>query len=354
MASGASSSALARSSEGARLSVQLDPARGRCLVAESAIPAGACLLRADAIGSAVLERHRDRCCHSCLSHCPEGESLGRRCGGCGAAAFCSPACAAAHGPEECAMLLGLAAQAGSLKHEVLFEARWLASTVFRVALKKHEAPGGLLLGVEGGPGWRWVTALAPDCRDITGFHKRSKRRKTAARAFSSAAQSLAGQQQQQQQQEEHCREEQERGVPEPLPGLPDLEAILGAAPLNDFGIYSSEGALLGRANFPLAALANHSCVPNAAARQEGPQMCLYALRAIEAGEEICHCYVNLDEPEAQSLIRQTWGFVCACRRCRGGEVSEFDASYRCECGGVVLPSWRGNGGECRCNESNLL
>lgn len=335
------------------LTVRMEDGRGRCLVAETPFQQGSCILRAAAVGHALYERQVGRWCHSCLLHCPCDGSLSLRCSLCGAAAFCSPPCAALHSPEECKLLRGIEAQAraGSVKHGVLFEARWLASTVTHSAAARgcwggpSEADALSLLGVHGAPAWRCVSALAQDNRDVPGFLKRAKRRKEAVEAFAKSAADAR------QQPQGRCDVDREADSIQAEPAAADLDRILGAAPLNDFGLYDSNGDLCGRANFPLAALANHSCVPNAAARQEGRHMCFYALRDIEKGEEICHCYVNLDEPEVASLINNTWGFTCNCRRCIGEDCAAFDAAHRCECGAVVAER---NADGCVCNALNLV
>jgi len=197
-----------------------------------------------------------------------------------------------------------------LKHEVAFHARWLASATSV-------------------PEYRQLLGLLRDSTAVSGGHKRSKLRVLAVKAFLRAC---------------------ERAGVEPGCGLEELEGVLAAAPLNDFGLFDEEGQLGGKANFPTAAMANHSCVPTLAGRQEGRNMCYYALRDLSSGEEASFCYLSLDEEEGARKIHQTWGFTCKCQRCETGEAAEFDAAHRCECGGVVL--MKDPSGYCVCNSQN--
>lgn len=86
--------------------------------------------------------------------------------------------------------------------------------------------------------------------------------------------------------------------------------------------------------FPLGALFNHAC---GASREVGPAVryfdCAFhegeeaprirfvAARAIEAGEEVTHAYLDptLDVEERRYKLLLTYRFACACGRCREEE-----------------------------------
>ena len=198
-----------------------------------------------------------------------------------------------------------------LKREARFDAPWLVSPT---------APQA--------PQDRACLALLRDTSSA-GFKKRAKARKQAVEAFLGACEAAAE---------------------DPGGSAAELEALLAAGPLNDFGLYDCEGELLGRGMYPAAAMANHSCVPNVALVQEGRDMCMYALDDIGPEDEVTHCYVSLDEEDLKDRISSTWGFKCQCDRCRGADLSEFDSRHRCECGAVVV---RIDPAGCVCNQRVL-
>merc|ERR1712070_75133 len=312
------------------LSVRVRPGRGRCLLADDAIPAHACVLRCGSVGHCLSDRHGRFWCHQCLRFGEETQL--RECEGCHAVSFCSADCAAAHGSSECAAFVALARCKGA-KHEELLLARWLVSTLIASSVSPSPTWANIscadcgcerLLGYAPGD-WQCLLELVRDHKAITGYHKRVKLRRSAVDLFLKAT---------------HCEA-----------SIEDLAHVLAAIPLNEFGLFGAEGDLCGRANFPVAALVNHSCVPNVAMRVEGRQLCMYALRNIDAGEEITHCYVSLDEDALPEKILQTWGFACQCDRCEGVmDLTEFDERHRCECGAIVLDK----SCDCCCNLINQL
>jgi hypothetical protein len=97
------------------------------------------------------------------------------------------------------------------------------------------------------------------------------------------------------------------------------------------GAYAQGGQ--GRAVYAAVALANHCCLPNARASQEGgaealggdgappPRRLLEARRDIAAGEEVTISYVPVTwmrRPRRRAL-EATWGFACACPRCAAAQ-----------------------------------
>ena len=83
--------------------------------------------------------------------------------------------------------------------------------------------------------------------------------------------------------------------PLPLhPGAALLQQSLQTGPMNDVGLWDESGEPVGRCVAPAFALANHCCVPSCAhVLSSTGAVQLLALRGLEAGEEVTHCYVNL-------------------------------------------------------------
>lgn len=297
-------------------------ARGRILVTARPFKAGELVLRQAPVGVALRSRFQERWCAHCLRFACS--ALPRACVGCGLCWYCSARCQAAHAEGghalECRTLRSLNPR--ELPREVAFAARWLSSTL---AHPEHRA----------------VAALLQDGPELPGFQKRRKCFQGAVKAFLEAS---------------------KRAAWTVDASEPELLRLLAGTPRNDFGLYGPDGELEGQGNFPALAMANHSCVPTAALRQEGRFMCLYALQPLPKGAEVTHCYVSLDEagggedPAAlREVLHTSWGFRCGCARCTGAEacrVAAFDARHRCECGGVVLAA-EGELG-CACNTWNRL
>ncbi|KAF2167662.1 hypothetical protein M409DRAFT_21818 [Zasmidium cellare ATCC 36951] len=78
-----------------------------------------------------------------------------------------------------------------------------------------------------------------------------------------------------------------------------------------------------------ASYMNHSCVPNTTREFVGDLMVVRASRDIKAGDEITHIYDDSSDVDvrAESLMR-TWGFVCACPRCRTGREDGVEVRAR--------------------------
>ena len=75
--------------------------------------------------------------------------------------------------------------------------------------------------------------------------------------------------------------------------------------------------LLG--HYPLAAMLNHSCLPNAVRVfcHDGEVMVVHACQRIAKGEEIVWSYIPLMQSvqERRQRLQETHGFVCHCERC---------------------------------------
>jgi hypothetical protein len=69
--------------------------------------------------------------------------------------------------------------------------------------------------------------------------------------------------------------------------------------------------------YPLAAMLNHSCVPNAVRVFSGEIMVAHASKNIKAGEEIVWSYLPPTQPYPvrSATLKNHYGFECACERC---------------------------------------
>jgi hypothetical protein len=110
-------------------------------------------------------------------------------------------------------------------------------------------------------------------------------------------------------------------------GLKDIKpalvfSVLRKFQANSFALQNSYAIPIGHGVFPFTSLLNHSCEPNLALVTDleaghVPIQTFIALRHIDKGEELTHCYVNQLEPTClrfESLIKR-YGFECKCRRC---------------------------------------
>jgi hypothetical protein len=98
-----------------------------------------------------------------------------------------------------------------------------------------------------------------------------------------------------------------------------IVAYLQRADRNNFVVTNSELVSDGVGVFPLGALLNHSCAPNlCVAYAPGThRQCFRALRAIRAGDELCHSYTDMCKPTPlrRAALQTQFGFDCACVRC---------------------------------------
>jgi SET and MYND domain-containing protein len=109
--------------------------------------------------------------------------------------------------------------------------------------------------------------------------------------------------------------------------------------------------------YPLAAMMNHSCAPNAVASFRGRAYELRLLSDVPAGTELCVAYAELAAPPAlrRADLRARYFFDCGCSQCadaaHGATLSALACSH---CSGAVVAadsctcSWeRWRGGVCR-------
>ncbi|CAJ1427569.1 unnamed protein product [Effrenium voratum] len=74
--------------------------------------------------------------------------------------------------------------------------------------------------------------------------------------------------------------------------------------------------------WPLAALINHSCLPNLQEQYLGDWLALRACRPIAANEELTLCYTSAFQPRflRQRHLKEHFGFECRCSRCEEEEL----------------------------------
>jgi hypothetical protein len=75
------------------------------------------------------------------------------------------------------------------------------------------------------------------------------------------------------------------------------------------------------AHFPVAAMINHGCRPNAVRVFAGDVMIVHTCHSVSEGDELLWSYipVALPYPERQKRLGETHGFVCRCERCAAEE-----------------------------------
>eukprot|EP00928_Gymnodinium_smaydae_P085278 TRINITY_DN68656_c0_g1_i1.p1 TRINITY_DN68656_c0_g1~~TRINITY_DN68656_c0_g1_i1.p1 ORF type:complete len:368 (-),score=64.17 TRINITY_DN68656_c0_g1_i1:209-1312(-) len=307
---------------GSPLHVGVSKLGGRGVFASRDIAAGERVLSADAAAVCLEVRSRQALCYRCLAFHRPADPEFTLCCGCGIAAYCSEACAVADGRRhgfECEALARL--EGAKLPKGEALLARLLCGFVANALDAAEDASCATLA---------CLLELARDNAKVPQFQRRQKQRRAAVSRFLAAVKDL------------------------PLGACAfradELEGALEAVPLTEFGLFDEDGETCGVAIVPAVAMANHACTPNVARRFEGGScrtMCLYALHSILAGTEICHSYVERDQPaeERRAALQTTWGIPCTCLRCLGpsaadprrsagavAKLADFDARYGCPCG----------------------
>lgn len=90
---------------------------------------------------------------------------------------------------------------------------------------------------------------------------------------------------------------------------------------NNFGICDDLFSVKGAGIYPLGALLNHDCVPNCLITYDQDQtQTVRAVRNIDAGEELCHSFVDVCTPTSSRRreLKKWYGFDCICLRCKSG------------------------------------
>ncbi|KAF9202205.1 hypothetical protein BGZ49_007599 [Haplosporangium sp. Z 27] len=108
--------------------------------------------------------------------------------------------------------------------------------------------------------------------------------------------------------------ESSAGIP---PSVEELMQYLCRFHCNNFSIHDSQLFTMAEGTFPIGALFNHSCRPNAIVMYEGKVQIVRALEDIEVGQEVCTSYVDngVQRAERRQLLREKYFFDCLCPRC---------------------------------------
>jgi len=106
------------------------------------------------------------------------------------------------------------------------------------------------------------------------------------------------------------------------PSVSELVQYLCRFHCNNFSIHDAQLFTLAEGTFPIGALFNHSCRPNAIVMYEGKVQIVRALEDIEAGEEVCTSYVDngVQRLERRQLLREKYFFECLCPRCEDSDL----------------------------------
>ncbi|KAK7970103.1 SET and MYND domain protein [Apiospora saccharicola] len=88
-------------------------------------------------------------------------------------------------------------------------------------------------------------------------------------------------------------------------------------------------AVMGTVVDVVGAIMNHSCDPNVLISFDGNELVVRTLRAMEAGDELAHCYTDVqsDVLLRQKLLQSEYFFTCTCPRCQS-ELREHECVTR--------------------------
>ncbi|KAF9966945.1 hypothetical protein BGZ70_000687 [Mortierella alpina] len=117
------------------------------------------------------------------------------------------------------------------------------------------------------------------------------------------------------------KSESSRGEP---PSVTELVQYLCRFHCNNFSIHDAELFTMAEGTFPIGALFNHSCRPNAIVMYEGKIQVVRALENIAMGQEVCTSYVDngVQRQERRQLLKEKYYFDCHCPRCCEDEDSQ--------------------------------
>ena len=265
------------------------PGRGRCAVATRALSAGtvASAFSGKPYAAVPLPSLRELHCMACLRACAGSAKL-LRCSRCRWTRYCSAACQksdwALH-KHECAALGDGSSQLHQLSDAPLADVLLIGRCLWR----RHDATTAGSCGVEDAAFDQLETGVPCDSDRALGV--------------------LAA------------------GIPGLLPpAASGAAASEGAAQLicafgrNNFGVLNDLLSVVGAGCYPRAAILNHSCAPNCALAFNGNAVEVRTMRAVAAGDELCHSYVELCQPTAarRAALSARYGFVCDCARCVDG------------------------------------
>ncbi|TYZ69300.1 hypothetical protein PybrP1_011637 [[Pythium] brassicae (nom. inval.)] len=125
----------------------------------------------------------------------------------------------------------------------------------------------------------------------------------------------------------------------------ELQTILARFKNNNFSITDELLLEIGAGCYLRAAMANHSCEPNCAVTFSAKEQRVEfrAMRAIAAGEELTHSYVDIALPrrDRQQRLEQQYHFQCKCVRCSQPltDPQSRDANLDSDIDGVPEAQW---------------
>lgn len=108
--------------------------------------------------------------------------------------------------------------------------------------------------------------------------------------------------------------------------LDELVHYLNVFKSNNFTIDDKDMFPIGEGTYPIAALFNHSCRPNAVVMFDGAYASIRAIEDIQPGKEITIAYVDAAHSRSyrQKALYDKYFFHCQCDRCGG---NQGDTSY---------------------------
>lgn len=97
----------------------------------------------------------------------------------------------------------------------------------------------------------------------------------------------------------------------------ELVHYLNVFKSNNFAIDDKDMFAIGEGTFPIAALFNHSCRPNAVIMFEGAHASIHAIEDIQPGQEVTISYVDAAHSRSyrQKYLKEKYFFDCTCHRC---------------------------------------
>lgn len=107
--------------------------------------------------------------------------------------------------------------------------------------------------------------------------------------------------------------------------LDELVHYLNVFKSNNFAINDADMFAIGEGTFPIAALFNHSCRPNAVVMFEGALASIHAIEDIEPDTEITISYVDAAHSRnyRQKSLQEKYFFNCTCERCCKGDARPY-------------------------------
>ncbi|KAI7888209.1 uncharacterized protein EV154DRAFT_518295 [Mucor mucedo] len=108
----------------------------------------------------------------------------------------------------------------------------------------------------------------------------------------------------------------------------ELVHYLNVFKSNNFAIDDKDMFPIGEGTYPIAALFNHSCRPNAVVMFDGAYASIRAIEDIQPGKEITISYVDAAHSRSyrQKVLYDKYFFHCQCDRCGG---NSGDKQYLC-------------------------